>query len=175
MTPKEKDYIKAHLKWKFSWFDFSRYFIVLGPIVITVVAFSMFYGGFKYGHIYDNNFMNPFFFTASCGLFIGLFFTYYTVRRIETEKMFQTLELPENISFNQISDIIQDMKWTVIGKEIDVIQLSTKISLLSWGECVTIIKADNNSILINSQPFGLQPFTFNRDKVNFKKLKNTLT
>jgi hypothetical protein len=61
ITDEEKDYIKTNLKWPFNWADFSRNFIVLGPISITLIAFSMFYGGFKFGHIYKDNFMNPFF------------------------------------------------------------------------------------------------------------------
>ncbi len=168
-------YIKTNLKWKFNWTDFTRYFIIIGPIGITFIAFSMFYGGFKFGHIYKDNFMNPFFCTASFGLLLGLFFTYYTFKRIEMERKFQLLELPDNISFVDISDKIQTIKWTIIGKEKHVIRASTKISLFSWGECVTIIKGNDNTILINSQPFGRQPFTFNRDKVNFKKLKDALT
>jgi len=175
ITNEEKEYIKTNLKWKFNWADFTRYFIIVGPIGITFIAFSMFYGGFKFGHIYNNNFINPFFFTASCGLLLGLFFTYFTIRRIETERKFQTMQLSNNISFADIADKIQAIKWTIIGKGKDVIQVSTKISLFSWGECVTIVKGSDNHILINSQPFGRQPFTLNRDKVNFKKLKDALT
>ena len=175
ITDEEKDYIKTNLKWKFNWVDFSRYFIIVGPIGITFIAYSMFYGGFKFGHIYKDNFMNPFFFTASCELLLGLFFTYFTIRRIETERKFQSLVLPENMSFADISDKIQTLKWTIIGKGKDIIQVSTSISLFSWGERLTIIKASDKSILVNTQPFGRQPFTFNRDKVNFKKLKNALT
>ncbi len=175
ITNEEKDYIKSNLKWQFNWFDFSRYFIIVGPIGIIFIAYSMFYGGFKFGHIYNNNFMNSFFFTALCELLLGLFFTYFTIRRIETEKKFQTLELPDNISFTDISDKIQTIKWTIIDKEKDIIRASTKISLFSWGECVTIIKGSDSFILINTQPFGRQPFTFNRDKINFKKLKDALS
>lgn len=171
----EIEYIKTNLKWKFNWTDFTRYFIIVGPIGITFIAYSMFYGGFKFGHTYKDNFMNPFFFTASCGLLLGLFFTYYTIKRIETERKFRILGLPDNISFVDIPDKIQAIKWTIIDKKKDVIRASTKISLFSWGECVTIIKGSDNIILINSQPFGRQPFTFNRDKVNFKKLKDALT
>jgi len=174
ITKEEKDYIKINLKWKFNWVDFSRYFIIIGPVGITFIAFFMFYGGFKFGHIYKDNFMNPFFLTASCGLLLGLFFTYFTIRRIETERRFNTLELPDNISFIDISDKIHTLKWTIIGKDKDVIQTSTKISLFSWGECVTIIKNRDKSILVNTQPFGRQPFTFNRHKVNLKKLKDAL-
>lgn len=171
----EKDYIKRNLKWKLKWIEtFShRYFIIVAPIFIIIISCSMFYGGFKFGHIYKNNFMNMFFFTASVQLVSGLFITFYTIKRIETERKFQSLELPDNMTFADICDKIQSIKWTIIDKEKDVIQASTKMSLFSWGEIVTII-VENNTILINSQPFGRQPFTFNRDKVNFKKLKEAL-
>lgn len=175
MTIEEKDYIKTNLKWQFKWFDFfNRYLIIVGPIAITFIAYSMFYGGFKFGHIHNNNFMNPYFFTASFGLVLGVFFTYFTIRRIETERKFETLKLPDNISFTEIADKIQTLKWTIICKEKDVIRASTKTSIFSWGEYVTIIESCDNSILINSQPFGRQPFTFNRNKVNFKKITNAL-
>lgn len=175
ITNEEKEYIKTNLKWKFNWADFTRYFIILGPIGITFIALSMIYGGFKFGHIYNNNFMNPFFFTLSCGLLLGMFFTYYTIKRIETEKKFQLLELPDNISFTDISEKIQTIKWTITCNEKDVIQLITSISPFSWSESVTIIKVSDKSVLVNTQPFGRQLFTFNRDKVNLRKLKDALT
>ncbi len=137
INAEEKDYIKTNLKWQFNWTDFFlRYFIIVGPIGITFIAYSMFYGGFKFGHIYNNNFMNSFFFTAFCGLLLGIFFTYYTIKRIDTERKFQTFERPENISFTDISDKIQTFKWTIIGKEKDAIQASTKISLFSHRQVI---------------------------------------
>ena len=168
------EYIKINLKWKFNWTDFTRYFIIIGPIGITFISFSMLYGGFKFEYIFKDNFINPFFFTASCGVLLGLFFTYFTIKRIETERNFQPLKLPDYISFADISNKIQAIKWKIITKEKDVIRASTNISLFSWGECVTIIEGSDNNILINSQPLGQQPFTFNRNKVNFKKLKDVL-
>lgn len=175
MTTTEREYIKANLKWSFSWWDiFERYFVVAGPIAITVGAYSMFYGGFKFGHIYENNFMNPFFFTATGGLLFGLFFIYYTIRRIEIERRFVPLELPKNISFDEIPIKVKSSNWTVETKTNELIEISTNFSLFSRGELMTVIKNDENSILVNSRPIGRQPFTFNRDRVNFNKLKSVL-
>jgi len=177
ITKDEREYIKANLKWKFKWFDltFLRYFILILPLGITFVASSMFYGGIKYSHIYFNNFINEFFFTALIGLFSGLFLTYFVFRRIEEERKFKPLRLSNSVSIDELAEKIQSIQWCITSKNYELIQANTNISMFSWGECVTIIQVDNNTILINSQPIGMQFFTFNRDSINFKKLKGLLT
>jgi hypothetical protein len=134
----------------------------------------MFYGGFKFGHIYKDNFMNSFFFTALGGLLLGVFFIYYTIRRINIENKFLLIELPKHISFDDIPEKILSTKWFVTTKKDEFIQVSTNITFFSWGELITIINNADNCILVNSRPIGRQPFTFNRDRVNFEKLKALL-
>jgi membrane-bound ClpP family serine protease len=174
MTKNEKDFIIENLKWSFSWFDyFERYFLLVGPISMTFGAYSMFYGGFKFGHIYVNNFMNSFFFSALLVLFLGVLLTYYMIKQIEAERKFKALILPNNVSFNDIPKKIEPSKWTIISKEEDVIRISTNISCFSWGEHITIISIGNNSILVNIRSVK-QPLTINRDKINFRKLEKYL-
>ena len=134
----------------------------------------MFKGGFKFGHIYENNFMNSFVLTACIELFLGIFFTFYVVRRIQSERKFIALDLPNDILFDDISEKIKSSTWAIISKSEDLIEISTNMSLFSWGELMTIIKTDTNRILVNSRPTGSQPFTINRDKVNLKKLSELL-
>ena len=179
MTINEKELIKTKLKWSFSWFDyFERYSLLVGPIGMTLGAYSMFYGGFKFGHIYVNNFVNSFFFTALLGLLLGVLLTYYMIKQIEAERKFKVLTLPNNVSFNDIPKKIESSKWTIISKEEDVIQISTNISCFSWGEQITIISIDDNSILVNCRAANnravKQPLTINRDKINYRKLEKYL-
>ncbi len=176
LTKADKDYIKTNLKWQFNWTDFlGRYFILIGPLAILFIGGSMFFGGFKFGHIYQNNFNNSFFIAATTITLLGLLSVYFTITRIESERKFKRLILPSTFSFDDISEKAKYLEWDVVTNKSDIIECMTSISLFSWGEFVTIIKAADNSILINSRPAGLQPFTINRDKVNLKKLQKALT
>ena len=175
MTTTEIEFIKTNLKWSFTWSDFlRRYFIIVGPIGIAFIGCTMFNAGFRFGYISVDNFMNSYFYTALTGLLFGTTLTYYIVRRIESEKKFETLILPKDITFDDIPKKVRLSKWTTVSKAKEVIEISTNITLFSWGEFITIIKLDDNSILVNSRPNGRQPFTFNRDKVNLKKLDTLL-
>jgi len=171
MKPKDIEFIKANLKWSFTWSDFlSRYFIIIGPFGIALVGCTMFNAGFRFGYISANNYMNSYFYSALTGLLLGMTLIYYIIRRIESEKKFEILILPKNTTFDDIPKKIRISKWTIVSKTKEVIEISTNISLFSWGELITIIKLDDKSILVNSRPSGRQPFTINRDKVNLKKL-----
>ena len=130
----------------------------------------MFNAGFRFGYISANNYMNSYFYSALTGLLLGMTLIYYIIRRIESEKKFEILILPKNTTFDDIPKKIRISKWTIVSKTKEVIEISTNISLFSWGELITIIKLDDKSILVNSRPSGRQPFTINRDKVNLKKL-----
>ena len=174
MTEKEKEYIKVNLKWPFNWFDFFRYIFVVAPLSLALVSFSMFYGGFKFGHIYKNNFMNSFFFTALIGLIISLFLTYYFIKQIRNDFKFLSLALPNNITSDNVPEKNSLLQWRVAAKENNTFLVATKTTLFSWGEWITIIKVDEKNILINSRPAGRQPFTFNRNKINYKKLEALL-
>ena len=176
MTINQIKYIKTNLSWPFTWGDiFLRYFILIGPIFITIISFSMSYGGFKYGHIYKDNFMNSFFWGAMTCLTLGLWLTYFTLTRIIKESHFSTMALNPQISFDNIVNKVEQLNWTTLQANSESSVFSTKISFFSWGEKVTILKVDERSIIINSRPFNSrQPFTINRDKINFNKLKPIL-
>jgi len=174
MTTKELKFIKTNLKWSFTWSDFlSRYFIIIGPFVIALIGCTMFNAGFRFGYISVDNFMNSYFYSAIIELLFGSTLTYYIIRRIGNEKKFVIVILPNNITFDDIPKKISLSNWTTAAKSKEVIEISTNVTLFSWGEFITIVKLEDNTILVNSRPTGRQPFTFNRDIVNLKKL-NTL-
>lgn len=174
MTKSEKEFIIINQRWLFNWFDiFERYFIVVGPIAIIIGPCSMLYGGFKFGHIYENNVFNSNYFIALLVVLLGILLTYYTIKQIEAERKFRKFTLPNGISFNDIPKKIESTKWKIISKEEDVIKISTNISCFSWGEQITIISINDNSILVNSRAAG-QPLTINRDKINYRKLEKYL-
>jgi hypothetical protein len=176
MTVEQKKYIKTNLKWPVVGNDiFLRYFILIGPITLTFISISMFYNGFKYGHIYIDNFKNSFFCGAIACLALGIWMTYFTLSRIKRERHFSFLTLNAKISFDNIVEKIQKLNWTTLQANSDTLEFSTKISNFSWGERVTILKVDERSIIINSRPSNnSQPFTINSDKVNYNKLKTIL-
>lgn len=176
MTAEQKEYIKINFKWPYNGHDILlRYFFLIGPIGVIIISFSMFFGGFKYGHIYKDNFLNTFFLGALTSLAFGVWLTYFSLTRIKRENHFSVLTLNTTISFDSIARKVEPLQWTTLQTNSDSLEFSTKILPLSWGEKITIIKIDERIIIINSRPLNShQPFTINRDKVNFNKLKTIL-
>ena len=172
----QKEYITSNRKWPFAWYHvFTKYFILIAPIGIMILSMSMFYGGFRFGHIYENNFLNSFAMNAAAGAIAGLWMTYFVLIRISAETHFEQLTLKATIRFEDLTSKIKTLKWAVVEEDADSIIFSTKSSAFSWGETVTILKLDDRKILINTRPFDdNQPFTINQDKVNFKKLSAIL-
>jgi hypothetical protein len=171
MVASEIEYIKSNLKWSFSWSDSATYLILVGPVGMAMGACSMFYGGFKFGNIYENNFINSFFFTAFVGLVLSLFISYYVIMRIEIEKRFTKIVLPKNVSFNDIQKKIKSSNWILSKVNSEFIEVLTNTSFFSSSEVITIVKKDYDIILFNCRPMGRQPFTFGRDVINLDKLK----
>ena len=69
--------------------------------------------------------------------------------------------------------LLDSLKWSILEQNKKYLIAYTYITAFSWGEEVTIIyKGDE--LLFNSRPTGSQPYTINRDKVNFSKFKNLL-
>ena len=174
MTKEQEDYIKSNLKWPFSWEDiFFRYFILIAPIALIVLSFSIFYGDFNYEASHHKDFIKLLLLGLTI-FFIGLLLMYFSIKRIKTESRFQILELNPGITFENIPEKIKSLKWTLVESSQECMCLNSPLSWFSWGEDITILKFDDNTILINSRPGGRQPFTMNRDKINFEKLKTLL-
>ncbi len=174
MNKEERQHILLHHKLAFSLWDIiERYFILIAPIGICFVAFSMFIGGIRFGHIYQNNFLNSFFLTAITLLCLGLWLTIFIFKRIESERTFKVINIPNHACESIIEKIIYQLGWTIISKDSTEIVAITKISYFSWGELVTIL-FEKDQLLINTRARGRQPFTINRDKVNYKKILENL-
>jgi len=84
------------------------------------------------------------------------------------------LTLNPNITFKDIRQKLDSLGWINLQTEKEKLEFLDKVCILSSGVSVTIIKYDENRILINTKPFSREPFTINRDGVNYKKIKNLL-
>jgi hypothetical protein len=160
-------FIKEKHKWRIVWTDiFDRYFILTAPLWLVFLSFMISY--FSINQDSDYSFLLvtiPIF-------FFGCLTFYLVLNRIESERKFKPIKLQNDQAFD-IEKCINQLGWRLSSKNDKVVTLFTKISFFSWGETITII-LDDNQLLFNSRPQGSQPFTFNRDKVNYKKLCNTL-
>lgn len=175
MDKKTREHVLVNHRVPFSWWDvFERYFILIAPISICVVALSMFYGGFKFGHIYQNHFLNKFFVTTVTCFAFGLWLTIFMIRRFESERQFKVINLPDNVNQSQIESIIHQLGWIIVSTDTNEIIAESKTSFFSWGELVTIV-IDKNSLLINTRAQGRQPFTINKDNVNYKRILEKLS
>jgi hypothetical protein len=161
MTNEQAEYIKSSYKWPFSWTDFLlSYPILIAPILLIIFS--------------TNDLLIFFSYTKTLIVILGLFLTFYIIHRIESERCFLLLTVEPSITFREISDKLELLNWIIIDIKSDRIQFLDKSPFLLGGVCVTIIRYDNNKILVNSKPFGGQPFTLYREKINYKKIKQIL-
>jgi hypothetical protein len=171
MTKAHMKYIVEHRKWPFSWPDFFlRYYIMFAPIALMCLSFLPFIYATKDDKVWLSNddpmLLVPLSICAG-GFFLGMF----TYRRIESERTFRLVPIPPEFEFDDYIYILELLEWRIVKIEDNYIKAKTKHSLFSWGETVTLIFTDRE-ILMNSRPMGSQPFTFNRDLVNYRKLKS---
>ena len=118
----------------------------------------MFKGGNKFGHL-NGEFLN----TAIAILLFGLLLFGFILYRIKAEKKFILFEL-KNSNFDELKNYIGKSGWLLGKNKKDNLILYTKTSCFSWGEKITIIKYNDQYILVNSRP-EKQPITINRDKI----------
>lgn len=158
MTQNTKEYISQNLKWPISNLSYlSNYFILIAPIVLIYIGITEYY---------RNNFtLTPF----VTGMVLFVFITY----RIETERKFIKLALTKDLSTDDLAKIVEKINWSLKNQDDNVFEFSTSISPISWGETVTVIKISRDTILVNSQPSGKNPFSF-RDRVNYNKIKSAI-
>ena len=161
MTNELTEYIKNNCKWPFSWGEFLlNYPILIAPILLIILS--------------TKDLLIFISFPKILILILGLFLTIYIILRIESERRFLYLTINSNITIKEIREKLELLNWINIDIKSDSIQFLDKGSFLSGGVIVTIIKYDNNMILVNSKPMGGQPFTFYREKRNYKKIKKNL-
>jgi len=159
------------MKWPFSWRDFFlRYYIMFAPIALMFMSFLPFIYATKYDTVWlskDHPMLLIPLGICTSGFLLGIF----TYRRIESERSFRVVPIQPGFEFDDYIYILEELEWRIVKIEADYIKAKTKSSLFSWGETVTLIFQDRE-ILMNSRPMGSQPFTLNRDLVNYRKLKS---
>jgi hypothetical protein len=164
-------HIIKHEEWKFSAFEYlNRYFILIVPIGFFILGIYPLTINEVTNRISLNNILSlyPFGLLLAGGLFFLI-----SYKRIESEKQFRRIELRRALSLEELKDTVVEIGWFVEKANEKYIVAETDISLFSWGEEVTLIQC-GSYLLINSRPSGSQPFTFNRDRFNYNKLKEFL-
>ncbi|HEY5408171.1 MAG TPA: hypothetical protein VIJ92_13835 [Ginsengibacter sp.] len=167
MKEEDLDFIKEKHKWPFVWTDiFGRYFILIAPLFFIFLSFMISYFSIKR----DTDFS---FLLVAIPIFLfGCFAFFLILKRLESERQFKTILFERQ--HPEFENYFTDLGWKLSSKTDKVIIGETKISWFSWGETITIVLG-NKELLFNSRPQGRQPFTFNRDKVNYKKFCNEIS
>ena len=170
MTTKELEKIKLTNRWPIKFSDFYKYyFYILFPISILSIGFIILKLNFK------NNITELI--IPSLIITLGIFLMFFTLKRLWQNQTFESIEI-ENLTHERIEKAIkkanfESSKFDKFG----CLTITTKTSLFSWGEEITIIQ-DGKKIFINSRPYA-QPITILKDRNNIKKiienLKNTAT
>jgi hypothetical protein len=159
MRGKVKEYIIKNLKWPISNLSYlSNYFILFVPVVLIYISMTEYERG---------NSITTMFLT-------GIVLLFFIIYRIESERKFRELVLIKDFSTSEIAKILTKSTMSLKNQQDGIIELYTNTSSFSWGEIITIIKFSKNTILINSQPCGRNPFTFFKDVVNYNKIKRIL-
>jgi len=164
--------IRQTKKMKRTFEDYLNFFIFIFPLGIVFIGFSMMLGYFK--HNLDLEQLLLSFIPIS----LGLLFAFFTLRRLNQNVTFETLENKKNLSIEDLKTSIENsfrINNIYIDKKLELIEVLTKMTRFSWGERITIIK-DGNTFLVNSKPSGSnQPVTICKDRKNIKKLRKILT
>ncbi|GAB3414773.1 hypothetical protein [Niabella aquatica] len=168
----EKKYveeIRQTKKMKRKFEDYTNYFIFLCPIGIiftgVLMVFSCLRHNLEIGQLLISFIL----------ISLGLLFAYFTLKRLNENITFETINNPKNIGLEELKTTIENnfrINDICIDKQSGVIEVLTKLTGFSWGERITIIK-DGNSFLVNSKPH--QPVTICKDRKNIKKIRKILT
>ncbi len=115
-------------------------------------------------------------------LFYGFSILFGLKNEWTADKNFQEfrtqLSVKQNLQF--MTKLLKDrfrVKAIEVDDENNVVSALTKISLLTWGETITVV-CDNNRVLVNSKSGGSQPFSYGQNKRNVlaieEEIKNTV-
>ena len=164
MTQEEIEYIKKYLKWPISFKLISSYLISFLPLIFV-------FFGIKDLIIQKSIFNNLELFSF---IIIGLTSFFWILLRINSERKFRKLKLNKEYDIKQIDQKLSPFLWITLESGKNKRVYLDKVCLFSSGVYVFVIQIDENTILINTNPLGRQPFTFNRDKINFVKIQKAL-
>ena len=165
MTTQELEKIKLTKRWPIKFSDFySYYFFIILPFSVLAIGFIMLKLRLK------NNFEEII--IPSLIIVIGILLTFFTVKRLWQNQTFELIEI-ENLTQEKIEKAIRKANFeSTKFEKFGFLTITTKTSLFSWGEEITIIH-DHNKIFINSRPYA-QPITILKDRNNIKNIINNL-
>lgn len=164
MTQEEIDYIKKNLKWPISIEYVSSLLFVFLPLLFVYFGIKdLIVGKSIHSDFELFNF-----------IIIGSITFLWILLRIQSERKFRKLELDKEYNIKEIDQRLSPFLWITLESGKNKRVYLDKVCLFSYGVYVTIIQVDEKTLLINTKPFGRQPFTFNRDKVNFKRIEKRL-
>ena len=164
MTQEEIEYIKRNLKWPISIEYVSSLLFVFIPLLFVYFGMKDFIVGKS---IHSD-------FKLLCFIIIGSITFLWIFFRIQSERKFKKLELYKEYNIKEIDQRLSTFLWITLESGKNKRVYLDKVCLFSSGVYVTVIQLDEKTLLINTKPFGRQPFTFNRDKINFNRIKKRL-
>lgn len=165
LTLEEIEYIKKNLKWPFRFEHYNSLLFLILPLFFVYLGMKDLINGKS---IHSD--IKPY-----SIIIIGLTTFIWILLRIQSESKFKKIDLKNEINMVEIDQKLSHLSWiTLVNGKNKRVYLD-KVCLFSSGVYVTIIQYDEKTLLINTSPFGNQPFTFFRDKINFDKIKFSLT
>lgn len=165
----EKSYleeIKRTKKMKREFEDYFGYVIFIMSVGIVFIGFILAINSFKH-YLKIRDLLPP-----SIFIIIGLLFACFSLKRLNDNATFETIENRNNLKMDELETALEKkfrIKNIFMNKELELIELWTKMTAFSWGERITIIK-NGNTYLVNSKPEG-QPITIYKDKKNIIEIK----
>lgn len=167
MTIEELDKIRFNKKWPFKIGRFfERYFLVIFPLGISIVSFSMIKSG-----IINNDIQLK---TIGSTTFILVFFiTILFLKTLYNNHFFKSYII-ENLTIEKIETSLNKCRFENFHYyKLGYYEIITEASWFSWGGLITIIP-NGNELLINYKSQGLNgvnlPYVNFRDKKKLKEL-----
>ena len=164
MTQEEIDYIKKNLKWPIR-------FELIGSLLFVFLPLLFVFFGIKDLIVGKSIHSDLKLFSF---IIIGLITFLWILLRIQSERKFRKIELDKDYCIVEIDKKLSHLSWIILESGKNKRVYLDKVCLFSSGVYVTIIQINEKTLLINTKPFGKQPFTFNRDKVNLQRIKKSL-
>jgi len=167
MSDKELHHIQLKRRWPFKLADIANYYLtLLIPVTITLFAFALHYSEQE---MEDR--------LLAIGIFLlGLSLAAFCIYRIRAERTFHFIAYTEKIRVAQkiiFRHQLEELDWILVQANPHFMIVKTKISLLSWGETITIVFA-KEGLLFNSMSIH-KGLSMDTDRINMKKLMKSLS
>jgi len=157
MTIEQEQYIRTNLKWPLTWVLIVKCFLIFCIAAVSVYAFKSYLDN-------STNYSNLIVFI------FGFSLSVFAVIRIHSERQFIRLNLNQKLTMTVVKQKIKTLNWIDLHKGLDKMEFLDKGGFFTGNVYITIIVLPENELLINTRP-EKQPFTINRDIVNYKKIR----